>query len=65
MRRIKIDWDNLHFCRDSKAKYRKHLTLGVIIATMLGMIGASFGHEVLAHGAAIANMVTAVFWIWE
>lgn len=61
----KIDLDNLHFCRDSKARYKKHLTFGMVIATAAGMIGIAWDVEHLAHVASIANMVTAIFWIWE
>lgn len=57
--------DAVHFCKMSKAKYRAHLTVGVIFATAAGMLGLAYGHPELAHLAAVANCITAIMWIWE
>lgn len=68
--RARLRWmawklDAVHFCKASKAKYRTHLTVGVVIATTVGMIGVAYGHPGFAHFAAVANCVTAIMWIWE
>jgi hypothetical protein len=62
---VKVDFDNLHFCRDNKVRYRKHLTVGMILATALGMIGVATGLVWLTHLSALANGATAIIWIWE
>lgn len=61
----KVKWESLHFCRDDKVRYRKHLTLGMFVATLIGMIGTAYGVAWLCHVAAVANMGTAIIWIWE
>ena len=39
--------------------------LGMVIATVLGMIGVAYNHPGLMHFAAGANCITAIMWIWE
>lgn len=60
-----IQWDQLHFCKADKVRYRKHLTIGMFSATVVGMVGTHFGNAWLADCAAVANLVTAIIWIWE
>lgn len=62
---LRIDWERLHFCKDNKIKYRKHLTVGVILSTILGCIGVAIGHEWMTYGSAGVNAITAIMWIWE
>jgi hypothetical protein len=61
---MKLDLDNLHFCK-SRTRYRVHLTGGMLVSTMVGMIGADCGIIWMCHLAALANAYTALIWIWE
>lgn len=63
--RIRVDWQNVHFCKADKVKYRMHITVGMVLVTLLAIIGTATGHQGLTHLASIANMVTAILWIWE
>lgn len=65
IRVIEIDWERLHFCRDNKVKYRKHLTYGMIVSAVLSLIGLTFDITWLSHLAVIMNTYTAILWIWE
>lgn len=56
---------DLHFCKDDKVKYRKHLTIGVGLATALGFIGTAHGIVWMQNVAAAVNAITAIIWIWE
>lgn len=62
---FQFDLSQLHFCKADKVKYRKHLTAGMVVATVTGMVGVSFDLIILTHVAAVANCVTAIWWIWE
>lgn len=61
----KIDLEKVHFCKRSKAKYRVHITIGVLATAVLAMFGTAYSHEWLQHFATGANVVTAILWIWE
>jgi hypothetical protein len=65
LKRLEIDWDRLHFCRENKVKYRKHLTVGMLIATIASMVGMAFGIVWLQHAGVAMNAWTAIIWIWE
>ena len=67
MRRFQFQFDlsQLHFCKADKVKYRKHLTIGTLLATVAGMLGAAYEVTILIHVATVANCVTAIWWIWE
>lgn len=62
---LRVQWDRLHFCKDDKVRYRKHLTVGMFVATLVGMIGTFYDNAWLINVAGVANFVTAVWWIWE
>lgn len=61
----KPDLDRIHFCKSSKAKYRLHITSGVIVASLLAVVGTATGHDGLTHFATGANLITCIMWIWE
>lgn len=61
----KIDLEQLHFCKSSKARYRVHLTVGIIVSAALAVFGTMYHHEMLTHFATLANTWTAILWIWE
>ena len=66
IRKIKeIDLEEVHFCKDSKAKYRVHLTVGMMVATGACYIGTAYNMPWLIHLATTANAMTAIIWIWE
>lgn len=65
LRKLRIDLSHVHFCKRSKAKYRVHITLGVIVTAGLAVAGSMTGHEEFTHFATVANVVTAILWIWE
>jgi hypothetical protein len=60
-----MNLDNLHFCKADKVKYRKHLTVGVMVATVCGFVGTAGEVTWLINLASIANTITAIIWIWE
>lgn len=60
-----VDWEKLHFGRENKVRYRKHLTCMMLVATILSLIGASLGMGWLCHLGTLMNAWTAVLWIWE
>jgi hypothetical protein len=62
---MRIDLDNLHFCKESKVKYRKHLTFGMFLSLVMTLAGIHWSINWLAHSSAVANFVTSVIWIWE
>jgi hypothetical protein len=64
-KRFQFDLSQLHFCKADKVKYRKHLTVGMVVATAAGMVGTAYDVVLLLHVAAAANCVTAIWWIWE
>lgn len=61
----KLDLSQLHFCKADKVKYRKHLTVGTLLATGAGIAGVAFDVTIFVHVATVANCVTAIWWIWE
>lgn len=63
--KVRIDWQNVHFCKTDKVKYRKHLSALVILTTIIAIIGAQTGHVGLTHAASLVNAITALMWIWE
>lgn len=65
LRKMRIALDRVHFCKTNKAKYRLHLTIGVLASTGLAVIGTATGHDGLTHFATTANCVTCIMWIWE
>lgn len=67
MNRIRrfIRFEELHFCKEDKVRYRKHLTFGVILGTTCGVIGTIYGIVWLLHISTAVNSVTAFIWIWE
>lgn len=64
-RKARIDLSKVHFCKSSKAKYRLHITVGVFVSAGLAVYGTATGHEGFTHFATVANVVTAILWIWE
>lgn len=60
-----VKWERLHFCKDDRIRYRKHLTCGMLVATGMAIGGTAFGVDWLVHTASLANMGTAIMWIWE
>lgn len=62
---IKVDLQSVHFCKGDKVRYRKHLTIGIVAATALGMIATAYGVVWASHAANIVNAITAGIWIWE
>lgn len=59
------DLEQVHFSRTSKAKYRCHLTAGVFIAATCWTVGSYYGIGWLVCVGEVANVATAIFWIWE
>lgn len=64
-RLFRMSLDRIHFCKASKAKYRLHLTVGMVLTTALAVIGTAYQHEGLTYFAHAANLITAGLWIWE
>lgn len=62
---IQVDLGKVHFCRDNKVRYRKHLTIGMLLSTVLCIIGTAYGINWMMHAGTVANSVTALMWIWE
>ncbi len=60
-----FDLNTVHFCRTSKAKYRVHLTMGIVIGTVASVAGVVFDMLWLTHLATATNAITALIWIWE
>lgn len=60
-----IDWERLHFCRENKVRYRKLLTIMMMVATLLSLVGAGVGLVWLCHLGTLMNAWTAILWIWE
>lgn len=65
LRAFRMRLDHVHICKANKAKYRLHLTIGVIVASFLAIVGTATGHDGLTHFATTANLVTCIMWIWE
>lgn len=65
VRLIRIRLDQVHFCKSNKAKYRLHITIGVVVASLLAVVGTATGHDGLTHFATGANLITCIMWIWE
>lgn len=61
----KIDLERLHTCKASKAKYRVHLTIGMIASVIMACVGTALHHDGLTYFAQGANLITGVWWIWE
>lgn len=62
---LNVDLNKVHFCKASKAKYRVHLTVGMIVSTILSVVGTAFHHDGMTYFALGANLITALLWIWE
>lgn len=62
---LQVQWDRLHFCKADKVKYRKHLTIGMLFATLVAMVGTAYDNAWLINVGGVANCVTAFLWIWE
>lgn len=65
MGRLRVDWDNLHFERADKVRYRKHLTAGIVLSTLATIVGVAWHNDLLTHVSAITNCVTSFCWVWE
>lgn len=61
----KVDLARVHFCKDNKVKYRKHLTAGIVLSAILSVIGVAYNISWLTHMAVGANTLTSLIWIWE
>lgn len=61
----KVELEKVHFCKSNKVKYRKHLTVGVLVSSACTIIGVAFNIPWLTHMAVGANTITSLMWIWE
>ena len=59
------DFENLHFNRGHKVKYRAHLTVGVLGGTLVGVVGIIYGSPAASLVGVAVHTVTSIIWIWE
>lgn len=61
---VRVNLDEVHITRNP-ARFRRHLSAGLVASTLVGLIGTAYGVPWCLHLSLVMQAGTSLLWVWE